>query len=413
MQSSPSRIQGFYQVFPFYHANEQALLTLLCFETPPLKKSEKHDKTEKKGAESMEQTNAWHFISYEKIVETPEQWQLDEAGFRQLEKATWVVTEKIHGANFCFITDGRTVTCANRKLLLGPQDDFFHYQMVAERLQGRVLTLFSHLCQRYPGVARIYVYGELFGGCYPHPQVAANPALQPIQTGIYYSPEIEFCAFDLALENVSAGEGRRYIDYAEAIQLFQVVNLLYAAPLFVGSYQEALNYPVSFQSTLPSLLGLPILPEDNRAEGIVTKSYHNLLVSSKKGLIRPVLKKKIPEFAEDKRFAQAQKWSVPQYNQPQEQTHLELLQWEAFNLVTENRLQSAISKLGPVTHVRPGKARQLFKLVVEDILEQLNESQGKLLAALADHERVILQNYIHEEVRKLFKHALPRRKRVR
>jgi hypothetical protein len=49
----------------------------------------------------MRRAGGWHFTSYEKIAETPDQWQLDEAGFRQLEKVTWVVTEKIHGANFC------------------------------------------------------------------------------------------------------------------------------------------------------------------------------------------------------------------------------------------------------------------------------------------------------------------------
>ncbi len=354
----------------------------------------------------MEPVKTRHFTSYEKITETPEQWQLDETGFRQLEKATWVVTEKIHGANFCMLTDGKTITCANRKHILGPQDDFFRYQIVAERFQSNILALFLHAQQRYSEISNIAVYGELCGGGYPHPEVEANPALQPIQTGIYYSPELEFCAFDLALTR----EERVYLDYAEAIELFQAANLLYAVPLCIGSLQEALNYPMGFQSTLSNLLGLPTLPRDNRAEGIVIKPYYNLLVSSKKGLIRPILKRKIPEFSENKRFSQAQKWPDQHNAYVQELESLENLKWEVFNLATENRLQSAISKLGPVTYAHRSKVQQLFRLVVEDVLEQLEDNHSEQLATLKEHDNTLLHNYIREEVRALFRNVLPGRK---
>lgn len=358
----------------------------------------------------MDTSEAWHFTSYEKIAETPEQWQLDEAGFRQLEKTQWVVTEKIHGANFCFISNGRELSCANRKNILGPQDNFFQYQSVARQLQERIFKLFQRVQQRYSTASMIFLYGELFGGGYPHPQVVANPAFQPIQTGIFYTPEIAFCAFDLALSNKARGEERIYLDYAEAIELFKEVDLLYARPLLIGSFQEALNYPLGFQSTLPALLGLPALPTDNRAEGIVIKPYYTIVVSSKKGLLRPILKKKIPEFAEDKRFSQAQKWSDQAHTFAQEQEHLEALKWEVFNLVTENRLQSAISKIGPVTRDQPKKAQQLFRLVVDDVLEQLYERAHEHMAALGDADSLLLQHYIRVEVRKLFKdHLQPQR----
>jgi hypothetical protein len=138
----------------------------------------------------------------------------------------------------------------------------------------------------------------------------------------------------------------------------------------------------------------------------VLKPSRNLLVKSKKGLLRPILKKKIPAFAEDKRFAQAEKWSAVTSSTPQGQEELELLKWEVFNLVTTNRLQSAISKLGPVTRSQPGKASQLFRLVVEDIYEQLTTNQSELLTGLTEHERTLLKTYIQNEVRTLFKASL-------
>src|SRR5690606_29169553 len=59
-----------------------------------------------------------HHTSYEKIVERPEQWALEDRGYRALKKSPWVVTEKIHGANFALLSDGQTVRCAKRKAML-------------------------------------------------------------------------------------------------------------------------------------------------------------------------------------------------------------------------------------------------------------------------------------------------------
>jgi hypothetical protein len=64
-----------------------------------------------------------HHTSYEKIVERPEQWGLDAAGYRALKKSPWVVTEKIHGANFALIVEGAQVRCAKRKALLEEGED--------------------------------------------------------------------------------------------------------------------------------------------------------------------------------------------------------------------------------------------------------------------------------------------------
>jgi Rnl2 family RNA ligase len=247
----------------------------------------------------------WTFQNYEKIAESSDEWRLDEAAYRHLEKVSWVVTEKIHGANFCFVLDGQTIRCASRKHLLERDEDFFHYQVVLARLQETLWRMFRLVQSSYPQMSRASVYGELFGGSYPHPDVPPDPAVEPVQTGVWYCPSLEFCAFDLAIEGEAAGLPRTYVDYDQAISFFQTAGLFYAAPLLIGSYQEALAYPLGFRSTIPGLLGLPPLQEENRAEGVVIKPLKTIMLPTNKGSIRPVLKRKIAEFAEDKRFHQA------------------------------------------------------------------------------------------------------------
>jgi Rnl2 family RNA ligase len=355
----------------------------------------------------IRRTTIIHWASYEKIAESPNLWGLDEAEYRTLEKTPWVVTEKIHGANFCIITNGSTIAAANRKHLLAPNDNFFEYQRVLQRVEQQIYQLFHLTRHLYPQLTWLSIYGELFGGAYPHPDVAPVTGLEPIQTGIYYAPDIEFCAFDLAISDAS--HPHTYLDYDQARSPLQSVGLLYTPPLLIGSYQEALNYPIEFLSTIPALLGLPPLTQDNKAEGVVIKPLKAFTVPTKKGPIRPIFKRKIATFAEDRRFHQAQKWSLPP--SPPLSSNLDQLKWEAFNQITENRLRSAISKIGYRGVRQPSKSRQLFQLFITDILEQLNTDQTALFAALTKAERSQLIDSIQQEVRAFFKHYFQRETR--
>lgn len=310
------------------------------------------------------------------------------------------MTEKIHGAHFCVLTDGSTFSGASRKHLLAPGETFFAYQRVLKRLEPQIDQLFRLVHRLYPQLTWLSIYGELFGGGYPHPAVAPVAGLQPIQTGVYYAPDIEFCAFDLAITGSQFHS--RYLDYDQTVSLCQSAGLLCAVPLLIASYQEALSYPIKFSSTLPARLGLPPLSQENNAEGVVIKPLQALTIPTKKGPIRPILKRKIAEFAEDRRFHQAQKWSSPAAAfQP---TSLDLLKWEAFHHLTENRLRSAISKLGYRGRHEPSRSRQLFQLFIADVLEQLDLSQPALVAELTPEEMRELLATIQQEARSLFKH---------
>ena len=66
----------------------------------------------------------WKYLAYEKIPENPNQLNLTESDYRNFRKTDWVVTEKIHGANFGIVTDGLSILFAKRKNFLDSGEDF-------------------------------------------------------------------------------------------------------------------------------------------------------------------------------------------------------------------------------------------------------------------------------------------------
>ncbi len=354
----------------------------------------------------LSQITDWSYESYQKIPENFNKWNLTESDYRNFNKTDWVVTEKIHGANFGVVADGLEVRFAKRKEFLPPDDNFFDYQSIVHNLTAQVKEIFRIYQTQQQGLQRLFIYGELFGGEYPHPDIPAIPHLQAVQTGIYYSPKIEYCAFDIGVEEKGNSLKRVYLDYDRAIALFQKVAMMYAIPLFMGKYQDALAYNINFDSTIPALLDLPILPFPNPAEGIVIKPIKSIYVETPKGKIRPILKIKIPKFAEDSRFHQATKWTCQNSTTPtptptQDLTIEEELTQEILSLITETRLNNVISKFGRVSRSDRESQEQLVQLFISDVLETFNQEWGSMFMALPGESQEVLMMRLTQESRKL------------
>jgi Rnl2 family RNA ligase len=345
------------------------------------------------------------FQGYEKISASTRDWLLGEDDHRRLGRCAWVVTEKIHGANFCFLLEAGQIRCAKRKALLEPSEAFFNHHVVLERLRPALLRLWGLLTQNNPGLVRAWVFGELFGGAYPHPEVTPLPQVQAIQTGVWYSPRVEFMGFDLAIaQEGDDPEGpRRYLPWAQARELAQSSELPWCQALLEGSLSQAQAYPVGFDSTIPALLGLPPLPAgQNKAEGIVLKPTEPLLIQTRRGLMRPVLKIKIPGFAEDKRFYQSVPWSVPAPCRGDQD--LELLSWEISCRLEPNRLAAAASKLGRPRHL--AQVGPLRDLVLQDVWEEVQEGFGLPWSRLGPQDRELLWELARDEATELVQSAL-------
>jgi Rnl2 family RNA ligase len=339
------------------------------------------------------------FEGYGKISESSSNWILDKSDNTTFKRTLWCVTEKIHGANFCFLcdNDGQRVRCGKRTSLLADTDEFFGYKRrLFNEIIPKIQQLYQFVKNTFPNLENLYVFGELFGGSYPHPDVPKIPNINAIQTGIWYCPDIEYCAFDLA---IIINNKQTYLDYEFALTAFQHVNLFHAEPLFIGKYEEALDFKLGFNSYVPTKLGFPSLIEGNKAEGIVIKPMHEIMVKTTKGsMVRAIVKKKIEEFSEDK-YNQAQKQELKNDG---ELSNMDLLRFEIDALITENRLNNTLSKIGHVTADNKEKLKELLNLYVKDVIDQLYENGNEdMWNNLSSIDRGILTDELTLSVKKI------------
>lgn len=289
-------------------------------------------------------------------------------------RVRWVVTEKVHGANFSFVYENGALRYAKRRGYLAWSDNFFGYQLVVSAIERSIQHLFEDLSTTVAG-SKFTIYGELFGGHYPHPKVALVEGVNAIQTGVYYAPEIKFYAFDISVE--SEGGLKEYIDYDTAIAYFEKFDIFYAKPLFIGKLSKALDFNPHINSTIPSQLQLPEF-KSNLMEGVVIKPYkHSDTFEENSSRGRPILKVKNTEFDEEEKFHQAKKWH---YNVPEGVTSLSegtatMVADMKRRSVTHNRLQSAISKIGPLDFGDAKRVEELKQEFVKDVFDDYPAEQ--------------------------------------
>ncbi len=332
------------------------------------------------------------FSGYEKMPNSIKKLGLDASDFSHMEKLTWVVTEKIHGANFSFVYEKERLRFAKRKEYLSWKDDFFGFQLVVNRMEDPIIRLFEDLSAQIKG-NKFIIYGELFGGKYPHPDVAPAEKLHPIQTGVYYSPNIHFCAFDIAIETEGA-KSKYYLDYESSLSFFEKHHLFHAKPLFIGKYRQAMNFDLRINSTIPQQLNLPALKE-NLIEGIVVKPFDQL----EKVMLspRPIIKLKNPEFDENKAFHQAEKWSyIPAISSKTED--LSFMVEELKHYITRNRLESAISKIGDLDFTNEMRMQEIATEFLQDALVDFNEDHNNLWEELSIEQQDWIQERIKAQI---------------
>jgi Rnl2 family RNA ligase len=324
------------------------------------------------------------FVPYPKIVDRISAWNADETDRRVLDKHVWVASEKIHGANLCICTDGIEMSVAKRRAVLDAGDPFFGYKRAIAPLVPAVRALVRQL----DGAAWVLVYGELFGGHYPHPRVAAVDGLEPVQTAIHYCPDVRFCAFDLAIVD-AAGEGR-FLSYRRAADLFMSCGIPVAPTLRTGRFDELLELPVTFATRVPEQLGLPALA-DNWAEGMVIKPWD---LEAPLGDARYVLKRKRPAFAETREELPAASFAVASVGDA-----LEVAEAALTAMLTEQRVQSAISKVGLPHPGDPAAGVDAIAAeVLADLRAELDGKHGELVLSLSRDDAALLWAVVTDDV---------------
>lgn len=328
---------------------------------------------------------------YEKMPQSFQKMGVDALVWKDWNKLTWVVTEKVHGANFSFVYEDKTLRFAKRKEYLQWTDDFFGFQLLVHQIENQVFMLFEELSRLIPAHKYI-IYGELFGGEYPHPDVPANVHLQAIQTGVYYTPDIHFYAFDIAIEEEN--KEKYYLDYETAANYFQKHQILYAKALLTGKMNEVLGFDTRINSAIPKILGLPAI-ENNLIEGIVIKPLRHLSVLGKKE--RPIIKLKNKEFEENIHYHQAEKWSyLPHISSKSEE--LNFLWVDIQPYINENRLNSVLSKIGAVNRQNEKRMKAIYEEFLRDVWTDFNENNQQILTDLSEEQQAWLQERISQAI---------------
>lgn len=323
-----------------------------------------------------------HFSRYPKMGE-------DSAG-SAASSGTWICTEKIHGANFSLVADhAGKVQPAKRSGVLQPDEDFYGAVSsgLVQCLCRCARKLFQTVSSEVGEIQSLQVYGELFGGAYPHADVPPVPGVRAVQSGVWYSPGIHFLAFDLAI--TSSDGGRVFADFDAAKTWCEAAGLAFVEPLLRGSLSACLARPVEFSSTIASRLGWPQLEGNaNLAEGLVVRPARERkrragaggAAFSERGE-RGIFKRKIASFSE-------KQYDNPDWRAARGGGHaagndkLALCRYEVLACVNAARLHSVISKSGALLDGsnRAANIATLSELKA-DVVDALRPDERSLLSA--------------------------------
>jgi Rnl2 family RNA ligase len=308
-----------------------------------------------------------------------------DQGFGDIE---YVVQEKVHGANLSFITDGQKIIAAKRTELILDDEQFFNSKSVQDRYRDNILNLFQEISEKF-NTKTVTIFGELFGGGYPHPDVAKDDAAKLVQRGIYYCPSNDFFAFDILLDN------EKYVDVEIASQLFDKFGFIYAKALFKGSLSDCLTFSNSFKTTLPNDFGLPEL-EGNICEGVVIRPVQPSFFRTGS---RVLIKNKNEMWAENNNYIDKVILSKLLHEGEELSEEASFLCEEIYKYITQNRLDNLISKIGEV-HPRKGFGKVLG-LYCKDVLTDFLKKFQPHYDALEKHETKVVNKFLNKHAEKL------------
>lgn len=282
-----------------------------------------------------------------------------------IEDGEWVVEEKVHGANLAIYVDESDIAYAKRSSFI-EGDDFYDISEVKKN-ESKYREVRKDIGEN------IIIYGEVFGGNYPVEGVEKSNT-KAIQKGIYYKNTIDFYAFDIYTK-----EG--FLEVFKRNDILRRNGILYAEPLLTGTLKECLDFDIKFETRLPEKFGLPRI-ENNMAEGIVIKPVKPKFFNSGK---RVIIKKKNEERKEVKEV--------------QEKEENDELSSMVRKYVNENRLDSAISKIGPLENKN-------FPEVLKEMNRDVREEIGKIERKFDKEEEKAINKLINKRCVNIIKKRL-------
>jgi len=230
-----------------------------------------------------------------------------------LKTCTYVVQEKIHGANFQVeVGPDGVFHLGKRSGRIAPGEKFYNYVGAFDAIKDR-LEVVAGDAQRY-GVT-YHLHGELFGG--------------GVQKGVNYGGAQRILFFDMRCHGHLVSPKVFY----SSMKMWGIADLVVPTVGWAEGLAEALAFPHAFDS---KVLGVP----DNKAEGVVIKPFDDVCRSNVGSVF--MVKHKCEEFVE-KKSARRQKHTGRDISEAAQALH-----WEFISYLVEERLQGLFSKLGPI-----------------------------------------------------------------
>lgn len=334
--------------------------------------------------EATKKTNMLEFKKYSSIENSFNREFMERVMAEMPIDLQYVVQEKVHGANTSFLCDGQEVRFAKRTSVIAEDEMFYDYPELLDAYRERVLNLFARVKETYSDVKHISVFGEMFGGLYPHKDVKRTGRLLLIQKGVFYTPEHEFYGFDIF---VFTENEARYLPVAEVNELFEEEGFLYARTLFQGTLAECLKYPNAFESYISQWLGLPPL-KDNICEGVVIRPVVPMNLRNGN---RVLIKNKNERFSEKK---SVKKRNAIVVVQPEYSNDLKTLMEEVACYLTENRLTNVVSHIGEVRV--PKDLGKIMGLLSQDALNDFLKEHAATYNDLEKAEQKLLNKELNK-----------------
>jgi len=237
----------------------------------------------------------------------------------------------------------------------------------------------------------VIIYGELFGGSYPHPDVSRDPHGSKVQKGVYYCPHNDLYVFDVYIKGACPHPEAKYSKYDNFSNVLRVLDevTIFKTPkvLATGTFDELLNYKNDGLSQVYLDFDLPPI-EDNIMEGYVLMPDEDLYFRSGE---RVAFKNKNSKFAEK---------SKEKKRPLRETDHKLQAVLDAIEpYITENRLRNVLSHIGPVTNKDFGTVAKAF---IKDIYEDFVKEDGdKVFNTLEQTETKTVNKMINKRASKL------------
>ncbi len=163
-------------------------------------------------------------------------------------KTNWYATEKVHGTNFSFISDGNTVIHAQRSGIT--EGSFMNHLQFCSEMDNNVLSLAKHLGEPVQVVTEYYGKGIISKAAIP-----------------YRNDDVKaFVAYDVYLPNKGI-----YMSYPDNFDLLHKFDIPTTAVIAEGTFEDLLKIDTHYRSILAKENGV-----ETYAEGVVLKPFEDL-----------------------------------------------------------------------------------------------------------------------------------------